>query len=121
MIYYLPAILVGITIFLLSTYWGVSAPMPMPDQLAPDKIGHFLAYFIWTHLTLWAMKRNGNYRSDKAWLLVAAIACYGIALEMLQYYFFPGRYFEWWDMLANLVGALMAKTIIFFNKSRHNG
>jgi len=121
MIYYIPAILVGIVIFLLSTFLGAQAPNPMPDVLATDKIGHFLAYFVLTSLALWAMVRNGQYQNKRAWLLVGGIALYGIVLEIVQFGFFPGRYFEWWDMLANLVGALIAKGINFFNKSRHNG
>jgi VanZ family protein len=121
MIYYIPAVLVGLVIFILSTFWGAKLPSPMPDTLAPDKISHFLAYFTLTWLALWAMIRNGQYQEKKAWWLVGGIALYGISLEIVQFSFFPGRYFEWWDMLANLVGVLIAKGIIFFNKSRHNG
>lgn len=93
----------------------------MPDVLAPDKIGHFAAYFMLTWLALWALSRNQKYQNKRAWLVVVLIAAYGIALEIVQFSFFPGRYFEWWDMLANLVGIIFAKGINFFNKSRHNG
>lgn len=121
MIYYIPALLVAIVIFLLSTFLGAKVPSPMPDTLAPDKLGHFLAYFTLTWLALWAMIRNDQYQEKRAWLLIGGIALYGISLEIVQFGFFPGRYFEWWDMLANLVGVLIAKGINFFNKSRHNG
>lgn len=121
MIYYIPAILLGVVIFLLSTFMGVKTPNPMPDVLAPDKLGHFLAYFVLTWLALWGLARNDHHKNGRVWLLVCLIALYGIALEIIQFRFFPGRYFEWWDMLANLVGTFIAIGINFLNKSRHNG
>lgn len=80
-----------------------------------------MAYFTLTWLALWGLSRNRKYHRKSSWLMVGGMVAYGILLEIVQFRFFPGRYFEWWDMLANLVGAISAKGINFFNKSRHNG
>lgn len=39
---------------------------------------------------------------------------YGIGMEVVQYTFFPGRYFEFWDIVANISGAFAG--VILFRK-----
>lgn len=115
MIYYLPAISVIISIFLLSTLFGAKVPLPDTVPIGPDKIGHLMAYLVLTLSIGWGLLKNKKLTSRNTWLTLVAASTYGIALEFIQFSFFPNRYFEWWDMLANLVGALIAISIIFFS------
>ena len=122
MIYYFPAFCIAVVIFLLSTVFGAKVPNPIPELISPDKLGHLLAYFFLTASLLWGLAKNKLLSKRLIWLAIGACATYGIVLEFTQFAFFPDRYFEWWDMLANLVGALLAKFIIrLINKSSQNG
>ena len=94
----------------------------MPELISPDKLGHLLAYFVLSVSFLWAFAQTKQLNRRLAFWVVITCASYGIVLEFVQFAFFPERYFEWWDMLANLVGALLAILIIrFINKSSQNG
>lgn len=115
MIYYLPAVGVFISIFLLSTIFGAKVPLPDIISIGPDKIGHLMAYLVFTLSIAWGLDKNKKLTSRNTWLAFLAAATYGITLEWVQYTFFPNRYFDWWDMLANSVGALIAIGIIFFS------
>ena len=123
MVYYLPAILLAIVIFLLSTAFGANVPNPIPDVISPDKIGHAVAYFCLTSAFLWGFYKNNRLNKRRVWMIILICACYGIALEIVQFSFFPNRNFEWWDMFANFVGATTAYTTIRFFKlnNRQNG
>jgi VanZ family protein len=121
MIYYIPAISGAILIFLLSTLIGAKVPLPDSMPIAPDKLGHLLAYLVLTLALGWGLFKNKRLTTRNTWLMLLGITTYGMALESIQFIFFPDRYFEWWDMLANLVGVLLAVVIIFFQiKSRQN-
>ena len=42
---------------------------------------------------------------------------YGISIEVIQFTFFPGRYFENLDILANIIGSFTGLFLFnFFNK-----
>ena len=118
----LPALIWAIIIFLLSTTFGAKVPNPIPKLISQDKLGHLLAYFVLSAAFLWGFSRAGWLTRRKAYWIILACASYGILLEFIQFAFFPERYFEWWDMLANLVGAFLAIFILrFINKSSQNG
>jgi VanZ family protein len=77
--------------------------------MAPDKWAHALVYGVLAALI---------YRSTShKWVALGLSTAYGIAMEVVQYAFFPGRYFEIWDALANFMGAIAAIYIMrkFFN------
>jgi VanZ family protein len=79
----------------------------LPDTfdrfLAQDKLAHAGVYFVLTGLLGWAFHRNGGHRV----LLSAGIAAlYGVGMEIVQYAFFPHRYFELLDIIANIIGSI---------------
>lgn len=83
-----------------------------------DKVVHFLMYaflmFIW-------IKNKGIFRNtwiDKNILLSGLIYCLslGSVLEILQYLTFLGRSLEFFDIIANLSGAL---TVFIFFKIKN--
>lgn len=107
-LYFLPALLWGLLIASLST---TSALPPIPwDFLSPDKIGHLVFYGLLTGLLLWGFAA-GQWRTTTlspstlllAWLLASS---YGLLLELVQAHL-PHRQFDYADMLANCLGALL--------------
>ena len=65
-----------------------------------DKIAHFIAYAV---LSVMAYFAAGSFK-QRAYLLLSLIAL-GIILEALQLVI-PGRNFDYFDMLANIAGAI---------------
>lgn len=49
-----------------------------------------------------------------------ASGLYGLGLEALQIPV-PGRYFEWWDVVADLAGAAMAAIVLTRSRARLRG
>ncbi|HED15207.1 MAG TPA: VanZ family protein [Gammaproteobacteria bacterium] len=80
--------------------------MPRPPQPlnfgGADKVEHVLAYFI---LMGWFAQIYHEART-RLWIAIGLIAM-GIAIEILQPILAP-RFFEWWDMLADTIGVLLA-------------
>ena len=105
--YYLPALIWALIILFLSAKADINLPESIFDFIAMDKLGHFGIYGILTGMLLW-----GNHKSgvplDRSTGLKAIIVSgvYGIVMELMQYFFFPGRYFEYLDIIANIIGAI---------------
>lgn len=103
---FLPALiwLIGITI--LST--GANVPMPKFNLIGPDKLAHAGAYALLAWLVLYGYQKVSGKPGTKAlvyiWLFAAG---YGVLMEFVQGAFFPNRFFEFDDMLANAIGALV--------------
>ncbi len=102
--YFLPAIVWAVVILALSTTAGIQMPEVV---FSPDKLGHFAAYGILTWLVFMALKKTGRYNTRSTIWAVLAVSLYGVALEFVQWAFFPNRMFEVWDMAANFFGALL--------------
>ncbi len=67
-----------------------------------DKVQHFLAYACLGVLWSFAFRQNGYSAGLRLWGMLFAL---GAALEVMQWAFYPNRYFEFGDMLANGLGA----------------
>lgn len=70
-----------------------------------DKIVHFSMYFILTILVLSAHLFRG-IKINKIFLL-ALCFLYSIVIEMLQSFMKLGRYFDYYDIFANLIGIII--------------
>lgn len=88
--------------------------------LAQDKINHLTAYGLLSVLIAWKNIKNQEKLSRKFFLIVLITSgTYGILMEIMQYLFFPNRYFDYGDMVANLLGSffgLIAVQIYCLNK-----
>ncbi len=108
---YLPAIGWSVVILVLSTRATVNLPESWSDLFAPDKVGHAFVYGVQTWLLLRAFRQKAL---EKAvfWALLISIS-YGILMEVIQYTFFPNRFFEVFDIIANISGSLIG--LFLFN------
>lgn len=97
-------------IFILS----VAPANPTPKKMASwfsfqniDKLGHFLAYSLLAFLLIRTIVMNiWSYKQAVIYSLLLTIT-YGLAMEVIQGAFLPNRYFEMFDILANIMGSLM--------------
>ncbi|MEM1216266.1 MAG: VanZ family protein [Bacteroidota bacterium] len=99
-----------VMIFVLSTMPGKQ--LPRVDWLSsPDKWAHAFVYGVLTiglYLSL-----TGRWQGLIGAGFIASL--YGAGLEIVQYAFFPGRYFEVSDIVANISGAIVAGLIWNYN------
>lgn len=111
--YFFPAVLWALIIFYLSSGPGIQFPPSIWDFIKIDKLGHFAVYGILTFLLAFGYHKN-NPTISKNMLLKCLIisSLYGICLEIMQYAFFPNRYFEVLDIIANISGSIIG--ILFF-------
>lgn len=99
---FFPAFFGGVAIFVLST----SSSTQLPEHwISPDKIAHFIAYGGLTFLVLEGFSRTGRLTRSKIILSIFLCTFYGVLLEIIQYTFFPDRYFQIEDAVANFLGA----------------
>ena len=77
-----------------------------------DKVHHLLAYGCLGVMWSAAIRYVGAGAADRrgaagGWGLWLALSALGTLMEVLQWRFYPGRYFELGDMLANASGAAL--------------
>ena len=107
-------------IFWLSVTSGANLPEAFKDLFSADKIGHALAYGVQVSLIYIGMYKSAGQLNTRSMLIASAgVAFYGFLMEIIQYCFFPGRYFEVLDILANIMGIVIAYLIfkLFLNKT----
>jgi VanZ family protein len=109
---FLPALLwlVAITFLSLSS----NVPMPKIDFFSPDKLAHAGAYALLTALLALGVRKSKNSPLSRKnlFLIFCFAAGYGAFMEWVQGTYFPNRFFEYYDMLANASGALFALVIL---------
>ncbi|MFT4666632.1 MAG: VanZ family protein [Polaribacter sp.] len=102
---YLPAIGWSVIILLLSTRATINLPQSWGDLYSPDKFGHAFVYAVLCWLLLKAFQKEKV--RNAALLAVIISGSYGILMEVVQYSFFPNRFFEKYDIIANISGSLI--------------
>lgn len=101
---FIPAILWAVLVLILSTMPGIQLPKAI---IAPDKLGHFAVYGIFNWLALKGLASSDNLSRRTALMVTLIVTGYGMAMEFVQWGFFPNRFFEVWDMVANFTGAVL--------------
>ncbi|MEP1032331.1 VanZ family protein [Ekhidna sp.] len=104
-IWFIPAAMVALGIFLLSTF--LSLPIQVDGVGYLDKIEHCFAYFVLIVSFLLAFRKAELLTPKRSIYLLIGASVYGFGLEMVQFIFFDYRYFEWVDALANVFGVLV--------------
>ena len=100
----LPAIIWTAIVFGLSIMPAIQLPETF---LSPDKLAHLAVYAIMAFLWLWGFaKANALTVANTKWIILGC-ALFGCLMEIIQYAFFPGRFFEIGDNIANVIGCLL--------------
>ncbi len=116
--FFLPALVWAIIIFFLSTKGGINLPPSLYDLVSVDKIGHAVFYGILCSLIYFGFHKRGFSFATAAFWSLGISTLYGVLLEFCQNYFFPQRHFEYYDIVADILGALLSLLVIhsFFVK-----
>lgn len=114
LVYLLPAILWALFIFIVSwTVAGINLPESLFDLISTDKAAHATVYAIFIVLWLWGIKKTDGVYVVAPTLIALFCMAYGFLMEVLQFYYFPGRYFEFLDIVANISGVLIGWFIFY--------
>ncbi|MEL6969452.1 MAG: VanZ family protein [Bacteroidota bacterium] len=117
LLYQILTILWAAVILVLSTMPGTQLPK-IEWLMTPDKFGHAAVYGIFTVGLFYSLVPYAARAGQNRWLSFTIASVYGIAMEVIQYAFFPGRYFEIWDIVANIIGAFAA--LLFLKLINHS-
>ena len=74
------------------------------ENLGPDKIIHAFMFFIGSSLGV--LSGMGRLKSAVIWI------CAGVLLEYYQFYFTSDRSFDWFDVMADSFGVLLALLLL---------
>ena len=101
---------------------GISLPESFWDFISMDKIAHIGVYAIQTFLLLIGLSKQIPNDTQRVAIIALIISIlYGIMMEAMQYTFFPYRYFEYLDIIANIIGSFTGLLIFkFFNTKKHD-
>jgi len=91
----------------LSTGPGVQIPFSWNNIIGIDKLGHLFFYLVQTILLYWAFEKQGLFetKQQRRWISFLLCTALGIILEIVQFSFYPNRYFEILDIIANIIGS----------------
>ena len=104
----------------LFAYWSlmlILTSLPgdsLPSVEVSDKLSHLLAYFgLGFLLNLWfrLQEKNQWVKSKHNILAYIVLMIYG-AIDEIHQYFIPGRYCEFLDWIANIVGGLLGIVVV---------
>ncbi len=108
---YLPLGLYWLLIFILTSIPGNHVPKLFGVS---DKIKHFGAYFVLAILlnfTLHIQNRFSLLSKNSILFTFLITLFYGLFDEVHQI-FIPGRAFDWWDLVADVVGSLLGILLV---------
>ena len=74
------------------------------ENLGPDKIVHAFMFFVATSLAV--LSGWGRIRSMLVWIFA------GVLLEYYQFFFTIDRFFDWFDVMADSFGVLLALLLL---------
>jgi VanZ family protein len=117
---YLPllVLLYTIAIIIISLIPIPNLPLPEFNLLQPDKLFHFLMYFV----MFLGWKKSNFFKEDKYFIKSLVIVfLVGLFTEFLQGTEYIERYYELADLLANSIGILFSYLIfvLYPFKNKH--
>ena len=110
-----------LSLWILVVYWvilflGTTLPSSsLPDTPSGDKLNHFAGYAVLSFLLFtWVRIKQGSAKGEirlfQKSFLIASV--YGVFDEIHQL-FIPGRFFEWYDILADINCAALGLAVAF--------
>jgi len=76
-----------------------------------DKLIHLICYAVLSYLALTAIGKSSIIRLY-FWSILFAIL-YGIGIEIAQALLNTGRYFDYFDIIANIIGSLLGSLVFY--------
>lgn len=110
-----------LSLWVLVVYWfilflGTTLPGDqLPETPSGDKFNHFAGYAVLSFLLFsWMRIKKGSAAGEirlfqKTFLITAIYA----VLDEVHQLFIPGRFFEWYDILADINGAVLGLAVAF--------
>ena len=91
--------------------------VPKVKVIGSDKLVHFLFYLIF--VVFWGLVKRQSYFKIKYDLLIVAFAIlYGIIIEILQGVLTKTRQADFYDVVANSLGAIVGCVVLFCVKDK---
>jgi len=94
------------------TFLSVTPNVQLPkiELFSADKLAHAGAYALLAWFLAWGVWKLKKRAATpiELFLIFCIATLYGMLMEWLQGTFFPNRFFEYDDMLANAAGAFLA-------------
>lgn len=119
-----PGILCGIVILILTGLPGSLLPHAKPI-IGFDKVVHFLMYAVFAFACVWGYRKqyvahDTAYKKRALLLALAVSVAYGGVTELLQEHFVPLRTGDWFDFLADSIGAMVGVVVfyLFFRQKK---
>jgi hypothetical protein len=87
-----------------------------------DKYIHIFLFSVMTVLmSRWLLKKGIPYHRDKLYIIVCGLIAlaYGIGMEYVQKYWVPLRSFDYTDIVADGVGAILGVVVTVFYYLKH--
>jgi len=83
-----------------------------------DKLVHFGMYFIFSFALFLDLKTNTRIQKKQILLIILLLTLFiGGGIEIIQNYFIPQRFGDWFDLLADFFGSLVFIAGFFVNKN----
>ena len=113
---FIPVFVWAVVIFFLSVSSRVKVPESLSGLTGTDKIGHMVIYSILSILMFYGFFKSRMEMPDNqnVILIVGLCSGYGLLMEILQFSFFTGRYFEVLDIIANIIGSFIGLFVFKF-------
>ncbi|MFN0215402.1 MAG: VanZ family protein [Saprospiraceae bacterium] len=107
-------------VFITALSISPSVKLPKYELFSADKLAHAGAYAVLVGCLAWGVwgtKKRAITNMD-LFLLFCVSTLYGALMEGIQGWFFPNRFFEIDDMLANASGSFLAAIAIAIYSKR---
>ena len=116
-VYHLPAVAYATVIILMSSIPNLKAPEFR--FLIFDKLAHFAEYAIFAFLTFRSFSHiSRRIARGRAFLLSALFLSLFALLDELHQYFVPGRYSDVYDLIGDILGALVVLAYLWMRPQR---
>jgi VanZ family protein len=113
----LPAIIIAVTIFILSN--GPQPGLPKLGIEWEDKLLHLTSYFIFgLALILFIIANFPNISVKKIALTTIIIGAFYAMSDEIHQYYVPGRHCEFLDWVADLIGVILSTKFIKLLKTK---
>ena len=117
LVYHLPAIAYATAIILMSSIPNLNAPEFR--FLLFDKLAHFVEYAVFAFLAFRSFSHiNHRMTRGRAFLLSAMFLSLFALLDEFYQHFVPGRYSDIYDLIGDILGALVVLAYLWMRPPR---